>query len=356
MSGARSATTAGSTTSSPPAADETPIPRTSELKDALDGRPRRQGGRTALRRGRRLSDPRGARRTWHPTYTKDVAPILQKNCQECHRPGQVGPFALETYEQARKRAADIAAVVEDRAMPPWKAAPHFGLKFKDERTLPEQDIATIVSWAESGAPEGDRRDLPPAPDFPDDWTLGKPDLVVDIGADFAIPASTEDIYRCFVVPTSLPEDRVRHGDRVPGGQSPGGPPYPGLRRRLGQGAEARRGRPRPGLLLLRRSGRADPAATSAAGRPAIQPSPLPEGIGRLLPKGADVIVQVHYHPSGKPETDRTRIGLHFARKPIRQTLHWTRRPQPRASSCRPETPTSRSRPSGRSPSTSSPTP
>ena len=98
----------------------------------------------------------------NPTYTRDIAPIVQKNCQECHRPGQVGPFALETYEQVRKRAADIASVVEDRAMPPWKASSHFGLKFKDERTLAEKDIATIGAWAEAGAPEGDPRDLPPA--------------------------------------------------------------------------------------------------------------------------------------------------------------------------------------------------
>ena len=79
-----------------------------------------------------------------PTYCKDVAAIIQKNCQECHRPGQVGPFPLETYEQARKRASDIAAVVDDRAMPPWKASPHVGPKFRDVRTLSEQEIATIV--------------------------------------------------------------------------------------------------------------------------------------------------------------------------------------------------------------------
>src|SRR5271154_97685 len=81
-----------------------------------------------------------------PTYCKDVAPILQKNCQECHRPGQVGPFSLETYDQARKRASDIAAVVEDRVMPPWKADPHVGVKFKDVRTLSDQEIVTVVAW------------------------------------------------------------------------------------------------------------------------------------------------------------------------------------------------------------------
>ncbi len=85
----------------------------------------------------------------HPTYSKDVAPVLQKNCQECHRRGQVGPFSFETYEQARKRATDIVTVIEDRLMPPWKASPHVGVKFKDERILSEKEISTIIAWSEA---------------------------------------------------------------------------------------------------------------------------------------------------------------------------------------------------------------
>ena len=258
----------------------------------------------------------------HPTYAKDVARVIQENCLECHRKGQVAPFALETYEQARKRAADIASVVDDRSMPPWKAAPHFGLKFKDERTLAEKDIATLVAWAETGAPEGNPRDLPPAPRFPDDWTLGKPDMILDIGADFTIPASGDDIYRCFVVPTKLPNDqyvtaiefrvdnrRVVHH----------------ILAYVDVSGEARKrdaDDPGPGYSCF--AGPGDPIHGDLGGwAPGIQPSPLPDGIGRSLPKGSDIIVQMHYHPSGKPETDRTRIGLHFARKPVRQTLHWT---------------------------------
>jgi hypothetical protein len=257
-----------------------------------------------------------------PTYSRDVAAVLGKNCLECHRKGQVAPFALETYEQARKRAADIASVVDERSMPPWKAAPHYGLKFKDERTLAEKDIATLVNWAESGAPEGDPRDLPPPPKFADDWALGTPDMVIDIGADFPIPASGDDIYRCFVVPTSLGKDqyvtaiefrvdnrRVVHH----------------ILAYVDVSGEARKrdaADPGPGYSCF--SGPGEPIVGDLGGwAPGIQPSPLPEGIGRSLPKGSDVIVQMHYHPSGKPETDRTRIGLHFARKPIRQTLHWT---------------------------------
>src|SRR5262249_45325686 len=94
-----------------------------------------------------------------PTFTKDVAPILQKRCQNCHRRHQVGPFALETYEQARKRAADIAAVASDRMMPPWKPAPGVGPKLKHDQSLTRAEIAILEAWAEAGAPEGDPKHM-----------------------------------------------------------------------------------------------------------------------------------------------------------------------------------------------------
>jgi mono/diheme cytochrome c family protein/thiol-disulfide isomerase/thioredoxin len=256
-----------------------------------------------------------------PTYTKDVASILQQNCQECHRRGQVGPFSLETYEQARKRAADIATVAEDRAMPPWKASPHVGVKFKDTRVLSDKDIATIVAWSKAGAPEGNPRDLPPPPKFADDWQLGTPDLIVDTGTDFQVPATGGDIYRCFVVPTKLDKDEYVTAIEY----------RPGNRRVVhhlltyvdvsGEARKRDQADPGPGYSCF--SGPGEPIHGDLGGwAPGIQPSGLPEGIGRSLPRGGDIIVQVHYHPNGKAETDRTRIGLHFARKPIRQTLHW----------------------------------
>ena len=257
----------------------------------------------------------------HPTYTKDVAAILQKNCLECHRRGQVGPFALETYEQARKRAADIANVVEERGMPPWKASPHFGVKFQDERVLPEKDIATIIAWAETGAPEGNPADLPPSPQFSEEWLLGTPDLVVDTGTDYPVPASGGDIYRCFVIPTRLAKDVYVTAAEY----------RPGNRRVVhhilayvdtsGKARERDQADPGPGYACF--GGPGEPIHGDLGGwAPGIQPRVLPDGIGRSLPRGSDLIVQLHYHPSGKPETDRTKIGLHFARKPIHQTLHW----------------------------------
>jgi len=256
-----------------------------------------------------------------PTYAKDVARILQKNCQECHRKGQVGPFSLETYEQARKRADDIATVTEDRTMPPWKPTPGVGPKFKHDRSLSAADVATLAAWAAGGTPLGDPADLPPAPQFSDDWALGTPDLVIEPPADFAIPAEGGDVYRCFVVPTSLPKDMYISAIEY----------RPGNRRVVhhmlayvdtsGQGRK--RDEADPGLGYECFSGPGVEIHGDLGGwAPGNEPSRLPDGVGRSLPKGADVIVQVHYHPNGKPETDRSRIGLHFARKPIKQVLHW----------------------------------
>lgn len=257
-----------------------------------------------------------------PTYCKDVAVILQKNCQECHRKGQVGPFALETYEQARKRAQDLATVVESRDMPPWKASRTIGLKFRHDRSLSDRDIATIAAWAEAGAPEGNRADLPPPARFPEGWTLdGGPDLVLDIGTDFEVPASGDDVYRCFVVPTNLPQDMYVSAIEY----------QPGNRKVVhhilayvetkGEARKRDAADPGPGYACFSGPGvRIDGDLGGWA--PGSQPSQLPDGIGRSLPKGADVIVQVHYHPNGKKEVDRSRIALRFSRKPVRQTLHW----------------------------------
>ena len=97
-----------------------------------------------------------------PTYHKEVAAILQENCQECHRPGQVAPFALLTYEQARKRAADIVQVTGERVMPPWPASTSFGGPFRDERVLADAEVATLRKWLEAGCPEGDPEGRTPA--------------------------------------------------------------------------------------------------------------------------------------------------------------------------------------------------
>jgi hypothetical protein len=256
-----------------------------------------------------------------PTFSKDVASILQKNCQQCHRAGQVGPFPLVTYDQARKRAVDLSNVVVDRRMPPWKPDPKVGPALKHSKALSDDEIAIIAAWAEAGAPEGDKADMPAPPTYRDGWALGDPDLILEPSEDFAIPAEGDDIYRCFVIPTNLPEDRYIAAVEY----------QPGNRKVVhhiltyvdtsGQGRKRDEADPGPGYTCFSGPG-IEVHGDLGGWAPGNDPAFLPDGVGRVLPSKGDVVMQLHYHPSGKPETDRTRIGIYFAKKPVKQILHW----------------------------------
>src|SRR5262245_24960990 len=141
-----------------------------------------------------------------PTFNKDVAPILFRQCASCHRPGEAAPFALLTYEDARKRGRIIAEVTQSRQMPPWKAAKG-DVAFRNERRLGDAELAVLQRWVAAGMPEGAAQDLPAQPTFPGGWPLGKPDLVVKMPKAFRVPAEGRDIYRSFAVPLGLDEDR-----------------------------------------------------------------------------------------------------------------------------------------------------
>src|SRR6185312_11880656 len=118
-----------------------------------------------------------------PTFTRDVAPILEKNCQVCHRPGEAGPFSMLTYEEARPWAAAIRQAVKTRKMPPWFADAHYG-KFSNATALTQEEIDTIAAWVEAGAPKGDPKDMPPPANFLEGWQIGKPDLVFELPRPF----------------------------------------------------------------------------------------------------------------------------------------------------------------------------
>ncbi len=119
-----------------------------------------------------------------PTFTKDVAPILQNRCQNCHRPGEAAPFSLLTYEQARPWAKAIKAAVLQRKMPPWFADPHYG-KFSNDSSLSQKEIDTLVEWVDAGAPQGNPKDLPPPRQFADGWAIPKPDAVIELPTPYA---------------------------------------------------------------------------------------------------------------------------------------------------------------------------
>ena len=256
-----------------------------------------------------------------PTYTRDVLPILQRSCQNCHRRDQVGPFSLETFEQARKRAFDIAAVAGDRSMPPWKPKAGVGPKLKHDPSMTPAEVATLDAWAEAGAPRGEEKHAPAPLNFSADWTLGKPDLVLEMGEDFRVPASGPDIYRCFVIPTNLRRDVYVSAVEYRPGNRRVAHHMMGFLDTTGAGRERDAAEAGPGYTSY--SGAGVEVEGDLGGWAAGNvPMHLPDGIGRLLPARSDVILQVHYHPSGKPEVDRTRLGIYFCRKPVRQTLHW----------------------------------
>ena len=150
-----------------------------------------------------------------PTFTKDIAPILYKNCAGCHRPGEIAPMSLLDYESARPWAKAIRKAVVSRKMPPWFADPTHGAFANDPR-LSEQEISRIKAWVDGGSPQGDARDLPPKPTFVEGWKLGKPDIVIDIGQDFAV-APGNDAYEYFTVPTNFTEGKwIRAAQILPG--------------------------------------------------------------------------------------------------------------------------------------------
>ncbi|HYW41586.1 MAG TPA: hypothetical protein VE959_01940 [Bryobacteraceae bacterium] len=249
-----------------------------------------------------------------PTFSHDVAPILYRQCAACHRPGGVAPFSLITYSDAGKRAALIATVTASRYMPPW---PPSEPRFHNERHLTPPEIATLARWAASGALQGNPAETPPPPEFPDGWQLGKPDLESEMRAPFEVPAEGPDLYRCFVIPAAAPRDHwVRALDIRPGNpkvvhhallfQDISGT---ARKRDTGQGYSCFG---TPGFL---------PARGLGGWTPGSLPFQLPDGIPELLNGGADLVFQVHYHPTGKPETDRTRVALYFTdRKPVRRAM------------------------------------
>lgn len=249
-----------------------------------------------------------------PAFAHDVAPILYRECAACHHPGGVAPFSLLTYDDAAKRAQLIAAVTAKRYMPPWLPAEP---RFQHERKLTAEEIATLRRWAEAGAPAGNLALAPHPPQFPDGWQLGKPDLEAQTRADFSVPADGPDLYQCFAIPSPMAQSRYVRAIDI----RPGNPKVvhhallfqdtSGTARRRDSGA----GYPcfgTPGFL---------PARGLGGWTPGSVPFQTPADIPELLSGGADLVLQVHYHPDGKPESDRTRVAFYFTtRKPARHAF------------------------------------
>lgn len=254
-----------------------------------------------------------------PTYSKEVSRILRQNCQECHRAGGVGPFALDTYDQAVNWAEDIRQFTADGTMPPWKPVDGVG-HFKNRRSMSEDDKAVLARWVEADCPYGDERDLPPPPHYSNNWQLGEPDLILEPTEAYELAADGPDVYRCFVLPTDFDRDHyvtaieVRPGNTRVVHHVIAFLDTSGAAERLdakdpGPGYSTSQGIPG----FLPRGGLGGWAPGNLGGK-------LPDGMAKILPAGVKVVMQVHYHKSGKPETDRTQLGIYFAKTPVKRAV------------------------------------
>ena len=262
-----------------------------------------------------------------PAFSKDVAPILYKHCVTCHRPGEIAPMSLLTYEQARPYARAIANAVANRTMPPWHAEAPAGT-FHNERALSDRERTTLTEWAASGAANGDPKDLPAQPAFSEGWSLGRPDVVLEMLEDYRIPAKGTVEYEWFYVPTNFAEAKwvksieVRPGSRAavhhvlvyhrakPDGKVPpiarANPKHQSNPPPVEKGiAEHPRRTDLQGM----------PPRLIATYAPGTNPQAAPAGSAFRLEPGGILELQMHYTATGQPTSDRTKVGITFSTDP-----------------------------------------
>jgi hypothetical protein len=233
------------------------------------------------------------------TFARDVAPIFYKNCAECHRPTMFAPMSLMTYDDARPWARSIKQKVVARQMPPWGADPAHGT-FKNDPRLSQKDIDTIVAWVDAGAPKGEDKDLPAAPAFVDGWTIGKPDAVFTMEEEYKIPASGTIAYTYFRVPTNLTEDKWIQAIEI----------KPGARAHVHHVIAFTQPAGKP----LNPGGALGP--TNIGGVTPNKPGLVYEpGVARLMRGNSDIVLQMHYTTNGTEATDRTTVGIIYAKQP-----------------------------------------
>jgi peroxiredoxin len=253
-----------------------------------------------------ISRPARTKADGRITYGKEISRIIQKNCQECHRPGQIGPMPLLTHTSVAALADTIREVIEEKRMPPWRADPRFG-KFANDRSMSQQDRNTLIAWLDDGCPKGDDEDLPPPAKYPEGWVIGQPDAIFTMSKAYQVPAEAPKggiPYQYFEVNTNFKEDKwVTRSEARPGAASvvhhivvfvlyPGMDFHPKM-----------------------------PEAPILAGEaPGDMPLMLPEGSAKLIPKNSKLIFQMHYTPNGLAAQDRSQVGLIFAKEPPKQTV------------------------------------
>ena len=283
------------------------------------------------------------------TFTKDVAPIFYKHCADCHRPGDMAPMSLLTYKDARAWARSIKEKVVTRQMPPWHADPNHG-KFSNDRKLTQQEIETISAWVDQGAKQGNVKDLPAAPVFPEGWKIGKPDVILAMQEDYTLEATGSDEYINFTMPTSFKEDVwVQAAEIHPGNRkvvhhviafiqtpqmlaqwknSGGRPSAQSIFYQDGTLVRTKLDAPAyDNGCLAPNGGVARGSGQEGLGFPLCFYTPgkdmdiFPAGTAKSIPAGSNIVLQVHYSKTtGKIEKDRTSVGLFFAKAPPEKVL------------------------------------
>jgi hypothetical protein len=233
-----------------------------------------------------------------PTFYREVLPVLQDHCQECHRPGGPAPMSFIGFNDTRPWAKAIRDSVRSRKMPPWFADPCCG-KFANDRSLGAAEIETLASWAETGAIKGREQDAPPARSWPAEWRLSSPDAVLGMPLSFQVPAKGAVDYQYFVVPTGFKEDRwVQAVEALPSSPSVVHHAVIYIRE--------------PGSTWTHGPTKSDILTVYAPGG---TPEVWPLGMAKLIPAGSDLVFEIHYTPNGKRVADRTRVALVFSKEP-----------------------------------------
>ncbi len=248
------------------------------------------------------------------TFHQDVEPILQRRCQSCHRPGEIGPMPLLTYQQARPWAKAMRQAVELKKMPPWFASG--GGPFHNNPSLTAQEIKTIAAWAEGGAPRGPAREAPQPVHWTDGWNIRSPDLVVAAQRPFAVPASGTVDYQFVILPLRTMEDHwVTAAEIRPGARSAVHHIVAYIRE---PGSPWLKDAPRNQAFRAQGVTTSDILAIYTPGQAPFQ---APEGMAKRLPAGSELVLQFHYTPNGTAEMDQTSVGMVFSSKaPTRRVL------------------------------------
>ena len=259
-----------------------------------------------------------------PTFYKDVLPVLQRNCQSCHRPGEIAPMPLLDYESTRPFAGLIKDALQHRKMPPWFADPRYG-KFANDRNLSEADLKTLVAWVDAGAPAGDPKEAPAPVQWTAGWRIGKPDIEYEMPNAFNVPASGVIEYQYVLIPTGFTEDKwVQMTEMRPGNRSVVHHANAFLRPPGSQWmADAK-----PGVVFLPSAAQnksgipgRDQYELLASYTPGLQPWICSPSAAKLVKAGSDIVLEIHYVSNGRATTDKTKFGLIFYKgQPVRREL------------------------------------